>query len=93
MQNIIKEVPEEMATCSTVVADIISWAVTLVTSLSFSLLWTNLSAGAMGVMMGLMAKGTDLGVAFASHDFYKLGQDVGYMANTILDLGIAPATA
>lgn len=62
----------------------------LVNTLSFGLLWTNLSTGAMGVMMGLMAKGTDLGVAFAAHDFYKLGQDVGYMVNTILDLGVDP---
>ena len=48
----------------------------LVNTLSFGLLWTNLSTGAMGVMMGLMAKGTDIGVAFASHNFFKIGQDL-----------------
>jgi len=47
----------------------------------------------MGVVMGLMAKGTDIGVAFAAHDFYKLGQDVGYMINTIIELGVDTSTA
>jgi len=47
----------------------------------------------MTVMMGMMAKGTDVGVAFAAHDFYRLGQDVGQMINSVLDLGIAPDTA
>ena len=37
--------------------------------------------------MGMMAKGTDVGVAFAAHDFYRMGQDVGGMVNVILDLG------
>jgi len=41
----------------------------------------------MTIMMGMMAKGTDVGVAFAAHDFYRMGQDVGGMVNVILDLG------
>ncbi len=45
----------------------------LVATMSFTLLWTNLQAQAMTLMMGIMAKGTDVGVAFAAHDFYRLG--------------------
>jgi len=75
------------------VTDIVSWIISLTTTLSFSLLFTNFQTGMMTVMMGMMAKGTDVGVAFAAHDFYRLGQDVGQMINSVLDLGIAPDTA
>ena len=65
----------------------------LVGTLSFGLLWTNIQAQAMTLMMGIMAKGTDVGVAFAAHDFYRLGQDVGGIVNTVIALGIPPNTA
>ena len=67
--------------CTSIVTDLISWIMGLVGTLSFSLLWTNLQAGAMTLMMSVMAKGTDIGVAFAAHDFYRLGQDAGGIIN------------
>jgi len=47
----------------------------------------------MTVMMGMMAKGTDVGVAFASHDFFRMGQDVGGMIDSVIDIGRKPDTA
>lgn len=69
----MKEVPEEISSCSTIVTDVIEFVIHLVNSISWTLLASNLTTGAMGVMMGLMAKGTDIGVSFAAHDFYKMG--------------------
>jgi hypothetical protein len=45
----------------------------------------------MGLMMSVMAKGTDMTVAVASHDFYKLGKDASYIINAVLDMGIEDA--
>ena len=79
--------------CTSIVTDLISYVIGLVGSMSFGLLWTNLQAQAMTLMMSVMAKGTDIGVAFAAHDFYRLGQDVGGILNQVINLGVAPDTA
>ena len=59
--------------CTSIVTDLISWIMSLVGNVDGMLLWTNLQAQAMTLMMGIMAKGTDIGMAFTSHDFYRLG--------------------
>lgn len=93
VQNIIKEVPEEITSCSLIITDIIGFIMNLIHTINWALLWTGMTTGAMGLMMGMMAKGTDVGVAFAAHDFYRLGNDVGMMINTILDLGVDKTAA
>ena len=39
-------------------------------------------------MMSVMAKGTDITMAVAQHDFYRAGQDVGGIVNQVIDLGV-----
>lgn len=87
MQNILKEVPEEINNCTSIINTIVTFCIGLAADVSFGKLATNMQAQAMTLMMGLMAKGTDVGVAFAAHDFYRMGQDAGGMMNTVLDLG------
>lgn len=41
----------------------------------------------MTIMMSVIGKGTDIGVAFAAHDFYRMGNDVGGILATIIALG------
>lgn len=77
MQKIITEVPEELSSCSLVVTEVVQWVMGLINTLNFVLLWTNLSTKIMGLMIPIMAKGSDVGMAFSNHDFYKIGQDVG----------------
>lgn len=79
--------------CTSIVTDLISWIMGLVATMNFGVLWTNLQTQAMTLMMGIMAKGTDIGVAFAAHDFYRLGSDVGGILNTVLELGVEHKTA
>jgi len=79
--------------CTSIVTDLISYIMGLVATMNFGLLWTNLQTQAMTLMMGIMAKGTDVGVSFAAHDFYRLGNDVGGIINTVINLGVAPNTA
>jgi len=43
--------------------------------------------------MSVMGKGADIGVAFAAHDFYRLGNDIGGILATIIALGQTPDTA
>ena len=52
----------------------------------------NLETGAMSLIMPMMGKGADVELAFSEHDFYRLGGDLGYMANMIIDLGQATHT-
>jgi len=92
-QNILKEIPVEINMCTSVVVDIVSWVIKLVHTINFGLFFKNLQAQGITLVMGFMAKGTDIGVAFASHDFYRLGQDVGGLVDRIIELGIGPDTA
>lgn len=74
--------------CTSIVTDLISWIMGLVATMSFGTLWTNLQAQAMTIMMSVMAKGTDIGVSFASHNFYRLGSDIGGILNQVIELGV-----
>jgi len=81
MQNVLKEVPDEINMCTSIVTDVVSWVMSLISAVSFTLLLSNLQVQAMTIMMGVMAKGTDIGVAFAAHDFYRMGEDIGGIVN------------
>jgi len=81
--------PQEFSACSVVVSSVGYFFMDLFHSLNFHLLLENLETSAMMLMMQEMGKGSDVTVAFASHDFYRLGGDVGDMINMIIDLGIA----
>ena len=65
--------PKEFSSCSTIVTGIPSFFIHLFTTINLALLLTNLQTQSMQVLMQLMAKGTDVGAAFASEDFYRLG--------------------
>lgn len=92
-QNILTEIPNEINNCTSIVTDLISYIMGLVATISLTALWTNLQAQAMTIMMSLVAKGTDITVAFGAHDFYRMGQDIGGIINTVINLGVVPDTA
>tara|TARA_B110000503_G_C6844791_1_gene288290 strand:- start:83 stop:439 length:357 start_codon:yes stop_codon:yes gene_type:complete len=87
IEKMMGELPEEFGACSVLVTEVVEGFEFLIGSLSFSLLWTNVTTNVMGIVMQLMGKVTDAATSAGEKEFYRAGKDVGESIMTILKLG------